>query len=245
MAKKERRGAIVERVRNARTKREGAVRLDKGAMMFFARDPDEDATPENKHIRGYFESRDGTEVRRWLEERFKKSDVAREKPLDWKPVIEVEIEEDRWGYRRRGDKSEERQTQVKAEVDRYYLALSNDKTEWFKLGWHQCDPLSSTCLPEEDRLIAASQFGVGPKAAGAHNALTIPSVSGRKSRVWYTEELWLGLNQVFDNLDHTRATIQDMLGTKKGLAMLAEVGAGAKRLAAGQMTAEEVPNGSG
>lgn len=239
MRRKERKGSVIRRVTHARTSRVGVVRLDKDGMMFFARDPDIDETPDTRGTIERFESKDGAAVEAWLYQRLSKN-LKPDKPLDWLPVIEVEVGEgDRYYYRSsRRERSEERQTAVSAEMDRYYLALVADKSEWRKLKWHQLDPASSTLVAVEDQLSTSETYAPGPKAKDTNHdrVFALPSIREKKSVVAYTDELWAGLTQVFDNLDGTVKTIRDMLGTKKGLALIAEVGAGVKRLGSGDMT---------
>lgn len=245
--KKDRKGTIVRRIENKRTERVGTVRLDKSDMTFFARDPDIDETPETRGQIEYYESKDGADVGRWVTARIAKP-MRLGKPLTWLPVIEVKIDADFERGSRRSE-TEERSTHVRAEIDRYYVALTNDRTEWLKLAWHEVDPESASALAEEDRLAAASPYAHGPKwvQPGGGNrsrhryyerssVFALPLLDGDESVVAYTPELWAGLSQIFDNLDKTASTIQSMLGTKKGLALITELGAGAKQLAAGSMT---------
>lgn len=240
---KQRKGRVVEHVKNDKTKREGTVRLDSKAMIFFARLPDEEKTADLTAQTSYFESADGKEVKRWLVEQLQKADMTG-KPLEWIAVIEVSVEEDD-GYNYGRDGEEERQVGIKADIDRYHIALSLDKSEWVRLNWEQLDKDATEFVAEADRLVAAKHYGHGPKYLVGRDSwnkpdiFTLPSVSNDRSFVRYTDDLWAGLNHVFDNLENSRKTIQQLLGTKKGLLILAEVGAGAKRLTSGEISATD------
>lgn len=245
-SKKQRVGRVVEHQKNEKTKREGVVRLDAKAMMFFSRIPDEVKTADIKTKHFYFESRDGNEVKRWLRAELAKADI--DKPLQWLPVISVEVSTDdtNWHRRHRSERTEQREESVQVTIDRYYLALSLDKTEWVTLTWAQLDKEETEFVAEEDRIAASRHYGHGPKYVTGRDhyndpeIFTLPSVSGSQSYVPYTDDLWAGLTQVVENIANTRATIAKLLGTKKGLLMIAEIGAGAKRLSAGTVAVEEI-----
>lgn len=247
MPRGERKGSVVETVRNDKTQREAKVRMEKGTFYFFCRLPDEDVTAENAHSREYFESKDAHEVREWARQHIKKSEKKHR--LDWKPVIRVDFDRPERYHRNRDD--EKREVRLSAELTRFYVALSHDKTQWLKLDWAQVDEHSATALDEDDRLAQAEKFWKGPKApkdahswhhSSSEKPFTLPLITGDRSYVAYTEELWAGLNEVLNALENSADTLVDMLGTKKGLVAIAQVGAGVKRLTAGTIAAEDNPN---
>lgn len=240
---RERKGAIVERIKNPKTKREGVLRMEKGSFMFFCRLPDEELTAENSHSREYFESKDAAEVKSWIQERIKKSEKKHR--LDWKPVIQVDFDRPDTGGRRRRD-DEQREIRISAEMTRFYVALSQDRTQWLKLDWDNVDPSSATALDEDDRLSHAENFRKGPAAKKEESyysrtvkPFTLPLIEGDRSYVAFTEELWAGLNEVMDTLERSAVTLVEMLGTKKGLAAIADVGAGLKRLGSGSIAPQQ------
>lgn len=46
----------------------------------------------------------------------------------------------------------------------------------------------------------------------------------------YTEDLWLGLEQLAKGIEQQRKFLRDLLGSKRGIAMLQAVGAGERPL---------------
>lgn len=238
MSRTERKGAVVTRIKDKKTGREGAVRLDKGTMMFFARVPDVELTIETKG-RPYFESRDGKEVERWLALQLKKD----EKPhaLTWLGVIEIEFDvSTESGRYSRDSHAQERKIKVGVEIDRFLIALSEDETQWLKLKWAECDEKSSAYVEPEDRLQRAERFKNGPKAQlhSWDKAFKLPVYYDGHNYLAYTDELWAGLNEVIDTLARSGDTLKALMTTKKGIATIAEVGAGLKRLGSGSIAPE-------
>lgn len=242
--KTDRKGGIVSRMQNKRTGRAGVMRLDKTSMTFFARVPDEGSTHENRGKIEYFESKDGREVERWLEAVLKKT--ITETAVRWLPVVEVthSIDDDDYRSRRR-HREQMRSIGVRASINRYWIALTSDGKKWLTLSWEQADEASTGCLAPEDRLAAASDWRDGPKAEhdgmyrDADRAFSLPWFEGDEAIVEHTDELWAGLVEVLTTLERSGKTLSEMVGTKKGLKMIAEVGAGMKRLTSGSITAEK------
>lgn len=226
-----RKGSIVERVRDDKTRREGIIRLDKGSMTFFARIPD-DAPPSERPA--MMESKDGGAVKDWLVKELKKT-TANEL-LDWMPVVQVEVAEPGYYYGR------ETRTRAgfKVHIARYYLALTRDRREWLKLKWEQADEESVAVLPPEDRVASSEKFRSGPggeekSAVRSHHGDRImrglPFFDSNTNYLPYTPEAWAGLLNVIDTVNTAEKNIRELVGTKKGLAMLMDNGV--KQLNAG------------
>lgn len=217
-------GAVVEWVEHRSTKRRAPIRLDKSNMTFFAWEKVEDMPTIDP-----FHSKDGGEVRAWLYKQLARtSDADR---LEWLPVIEVRAKGER-AYRYRDD-DDGKGEEIEVNVSRYWLALTRDKREWRKLRWVECDPESAGAIPEDDRYAASSRYADGPKAVSTNHYTTptvfrLPSVGGRGERnvLHYTPELWRALMMVVKQVEASRKILQDLVGTKAGIATLAEVGAG-------------------
>lgn len=233
---KERSGSIIEKVRNEKTQRESAVRLEKRTMTFFARVPDVDAATDRNRL--YFESKDGAQVKSWLV-----TELAKTLPgdlLKWLPVIEVSVkEEDRWV--RRSRQGEQRTVGLTIQADRYWIALTKNRQQWLTLPWASCDEESATMIPPEDRVRAAGKFKDGPMSDQVikyqNRAWAFPSISegGDASYLEFSPDLWVGIQQVINTIERERESVRALLATKKGIKQLIEIGSGAKRLGAGAM----------
>ncbi len=221
------RGAIVEKVESRKTHRTGVIRLDKRSMEFWARADDTDTTQEP------FVSKDGREVRAWLLKQLDRTSEADR--LEWIPVVQVSYGGES-SHRYREDHTTGHS--LKVEMDRYWLALTHDKREWRKLPWDSCDPDSPVVVPENDRYAASRRYAEGPasQSLGENTkAFRLPSFkssyySGRDTVLEYTPELWKGLLAVIEAIKTARGTIEQMLGTKQGVAVVAEIGAGKAQL---------------
>ena len=226
---KQYKGAIVERVEHPATKRTGVIRLDKRSMTFFARENDTETTHEP------FASSSGHEVREWLLEQLKHTTDANN--LEWIPVVQIEHGGDSHHYWRDSSK-EEFSESVKLEIKRYYLALTRDKREWRQLPWESIDSASSTCLPENERYAASRKYAEGPKSPNLNSythAFRLPAFEGRgdhrdKVVLPFTPELWDGLCLIVKRIKDAREVIAELVGTKKGVETVTEVGAGRKQL---------------
>jgi len=227
-----RKGAIVERVRNDKTRREGVVRLDKSSMTFFARVPDNAAAHDRPAM---MESKDGSEVARWLREQLAKSTAS--ELLTWLPVVEVSVSEPGYYYGR--DRSATR-AGFEVTLARFYLALTADKSEWVRLSWEEADAESVAALRPEDRVASSKKFRAGPGNAKATETRTaygdkimraLPFFDNGTNYLPHSVELWAGLVQIVETVNAAEAHIRHLVGTKAGLAQLLDDGV--KRLAAG------------
>lgn len=219
-------GAIVERVEHHKTKRQGVVRLDKGSMTFFAWENDNDRQVEP------FTSSSGAEVRRWLLDQLARTTDGMR--LDWVPVVEIEQGEGRTYYSRHQQDLDE---SLAFTASRYFIALTLDKREWRRLKWEECDPESPAALAEQDRYAASTKYDEGPKSKELNRytkAFTLPHFSDRghsaKVVLPYTHELWAGLCLVAQHVADSRKMLSEVLGTRQGVARLAEIGAGRAQL---------------
>lgn len=224
-------GAIVQTVRDERTKREAPMRLDKSDMTFWAMAGSEPSSP-------YFQSKDGGEVELWLERELAKT--SENDRLVWFPVVEVAVRDDNHGWSRPRTKDNDITTGFSVDVERYFIALTRDEREWRRLDWEQCDDDSPGCVPPNDRYAQSHNYAKAPKhelfKPGAttygvrDKPFVLPSMaklgSGAKSVLPYTPELWAGLLQVVQRIDAERAALDKLTGTKAGLDVLAKVGAG-------------------
>jgi len=222
------RGGIVEWVEHRVTKRRAPIRLDKGRMMFWARPVDGDETVKP------FSSTEGRKVRDWLMEQLARTTEADR--LEWVPVIAINHERDRHGYYR--EEPEVKQADLSLKVERYWIALTKDEREWRKLAWAACDPRSSGCVPDNDRYSQSSEYDYGPKSdqLSYHTKpFILPSYRGsrraRESTVLpYTAELWAGLLLLIKQIKSSGKTLEDLVGSKAGMEVMMELGAGTKVL---------------
>lgn len=220
------RGKVVEVVTHPVTKRAGKIRMDKH-LWFFARENDLDTLAEP------FSSKSGGEVKAWLLEQLKHT--TGDNNLEWQPVIQIEHGGDSRHYYRDSSK-EEYQESVELEIKRFWLALTRDQREWRQLPWEACDEDSSTFLPDNDRYAASRKFAFGPKAERSpyDEAFRIPSFGlrghGAKITVAFTPDLWAGLLLITKQLKAARVLIEDLVGTKKGVAAVSQIGAGTGQL---------------
>ncbi|SRR6266516_1131673 len=217
-------GAIVEKIEHPTTKRAGVVRLDKRSMTFFAREDDSDLTAEP------FASKDGAKVHAWL--RVRLGHTTQKDRLDWVPVIEIK-NDSKSGYRYRGEENMHGE-QLDVEIDRFWIALTQDEREWRKITWVEGDLKSSGSIPENDRYAQSRRFGQGPKSTELtswNKPFVLPSFL-REGQVVvpYTPELWKGLLQVIRQIAATRELLKEMIGTKDGIAAVTEIGAGRQTL---------------
>lgn len=215
-------GARVTKVTHYKTKREGWVMLDKADMTFWATAGEGDSAL-------YFESKDGREVERWLETNLGKA--LETDRLEWKPVAKVKIKTNSW-------REEEDGVEFEIEIDRYWVALTKDRREWRHLPWDACDPESSTMVADLDRFGQSTFHGKGPKHEACLDStarpswqtkekpMVFPHMTGDVSYVWWTPELWAGLNEIIAQVKSARAALKQMLGTKAGLETVTQVGAG-------------------
>lgn len=222
--RKQWKGAVVEWVEHRNTKRRAPIRLDKSSMTFFAWEKVEDMPTIDP-----FHSKDGGEVRAWLYKQLARTSGA--DALDWQPVIDVRAHGDR-KYRYRDDDDGDGQ-EIEVEIARYWIALTRDGREWRKLKWAACDPDSAGTIPESERYAASDRYADGPKAVATSSyvkptVFRLPSVGERGGRnvLLYTPELWRALKMVVKQVEASRRILQDLVGTKAGIATLAEVGAG-------------------
>lgn len=219
-------GAIVEWVEHSKTKRRAAIRLDRGSMTFWARADEADLQSEP------YTSQKGSEVRAWLLKQL--AFTTDENIMEWVPVVKIEH-----GGERRHRYRDEAQTfgdSLSVEIDRFYLGLTRDQREWRKLRWESCDPTSLTVVPENERYAASDRYAEGPKSEklnkvyGTEKPFRLPSFKdkyqGEETVIPYTPELWAGLLLIVEQMERSRKTLRELVGTKAGIARLAEVGAG-------------------
>lgn len=233
MSWKHLRGAIVERVEHPITHRKSNLRLDRRSMWFFAREDESDPRAEP------FAAKDGDKVRAWLLEQLSRTSAA--EALEWQPVIEIEHGGDSHHYFR-DDSKQEHSESLSVKAKRYWIALTHDQREWRKLKWEEADEESSTCIAAPDRYSASSKYADGPKADSAgtyasHRIFRLPSFDekhdGSKVVIAFTPEIWLALQQICGHLKAMRQTLGELVGTKKGVAVLAEIGSGKSQLLLG------------
>lgn len=224
-------GAIVDRLKNEKTKREAVIRLDKRSMTFFCKIGD--VTRQDK---------DGGVVKAWASMELEKA--TDEFLLKWIPVIEATIDAgDNSGMRYRG--GEGNTEGVKFDVDRYYVAKAKDEPygeTWVRLAWEQCNPDSPGRLDERDMYSRSSSF-VTPRGVpyerpdeGRRTIFRLPSINWPDHRRYYlpySPELWAASMQILAVIKDARETVQRLFGTKDGQAHLLAVGAGAKLLLSG------------
>lgn len=224
MSNRHLRGAIIEHIEHPKTKRVGVIRLDKKRMMFYARENDADAMTEP------FANANGFLVKQWLLEQLKFSTDAQN--MDWQPVISIssEGERDRYSYR---DQKEYHGESIEVKIDRYYIGLTRDERQWLKLSWAECDPKSTSHVPENERYGVALKYGIGPKSPDIsdHNKpFRFPSFKDGYRRdesiLPYTPELWAALTEILETLARSRETLKNLITTKAGIETLKTVGAG-------------------
>lgn len=226
----QRKGAIIERVEHHTTKRTGVIRLDKRGMWFFAREVDGDVNSPP------FESKDGSAVREWLMKQLARTTA--DDRLEWLPVVKIEYGGEKKGRYR--DESQVHGESMELEVNRFYIALSKDKREWRKLTWEECEPNSSTVLPENDRYAASERFRDGPRAEQQGyrkpDPFRLPQFNDgggygdSTTYLPFTADLWRGLLQVCKQIAAARSTLKELVGTKQGVGVLGEIGAGKSQL---------------
>lgn len=227
-----RKGAIVDRVTDVTTGRDGVVRLDKSRMIFFA-----ELGNEREETYTSAESTDGGAVKRWLAAHLARTAITDR--LQWIPVIEInDSSNEDSSYGRRHEKGLRARCSV--EIERYYLALTLDQRQWKKLAWEQCDADSPGRLSDDEMYGSSADFRPGPKAEDTRHraAFSLPwfkgdSYYGREIIVAYTPELWDGFRAVVAAIEGSRATLADMISSKKGIATIAAVGAGHGRMLLG------------
>lgn len=220
------RGAVVEKVESRVTKRTGVVRLDKRSMTFFAREVDTDFPTQP------FASKDGATVRNWLQTQLDRTSAADR--LDWVPVVEVKAGGEGGHHYYRDDKQEHEQS-LSITINRYYLALTHDEREWRKLQWEACDPKSVGNVPENDRYAQSHKYGEGPKTQNpGEKPFILPSYKPHRysggTVLHYTPELWKGLLLIVKQIEAQRKLLAELIGTKDGIAGVAEIGAGRQTL---------------
>src|SRR3954468_9554633 len=236
---KYRRGAVVERVVHEKTQNAGVVRLDKRTMIFFAEYGEEAAYVSA-------ESEDGRAVRRWLLWHLAKS--TEKQKLDWVPV--VEIDDNVESYRHSRDDNDENQYTAKmgVKIERYFLALTHDKTEWRVLPWESCSDDSPTQLDDAVRFVSSKRFRNGPKFVTTNRFHTegrfaLPHFDkgsdGATTYLRYTPELWAGLLAIVERVDETRQQLRKLVGSKQGIETVSALGAGRGALLLG--SGEEKP----
>jgi hypothetical protein len=216
-------GAVVETIVHPKTKREARMRLDKRTMWFHVTIGDGEA-------REYFESKDGTAVRQWAMGRL--ALTTDETKLDWKAVIEVAVSGSE-SWRTRYDSPSKRDESVKISINRYWVALTSDETEWRSIQWEQGDDDSPTAIEPALRYAQSREFWPGPKSkkigSGFHmqKPFTIPYFDGGgKSYLPYDPMLWAGLVEMCDTVKRAMDTMQNIIQSKRGMATLKAVGAG-------------------
>lgn len=230
-------GPIVEKVEHPQTKRVGVIRLYKGSMSFFARETDGD--PQQPP----FVHKDGGKVREWLLQQLARTTEGA--GLEWLPVVEiVHGGERRHRYR---DETQAHGESMALEFRRYFIALTLDKREWRRLPWESADPESATALADAERWAASDHYDKGPRhprvlEGGAYptKAFRLPHFSdnynGQKVVIAYTPDLWRGLLMVNAQIAASRKALERFVGTKDGVAMVAELGAGTRQLLLGSGT---------
>lgn len=223
MSWKHLKGAIVKHVEHTVTKRTGVIRLDKRHMWFFARENDLDLLTEP------YAAKDGGDVEAWLLLQLKHTSA--DNNMEWIPVVAIEHGGDSHHYYR--DSSQQEQSEsIDVTLKRYFIGLTRDEREWRKLDWEECDPASSTCIPDNERYAASRKYGIGPKGdrSSFEKPFRLPHFtergSGDKIVVAFAPELWAGLVLIVKQIKLARENIAKLVGTKEGVATLAEIGTG-------------------
>lgn len=221
-----RKGAIVERLVNEKTRKRGVVRLDKGSMTFFARYPDDAPGIERPD---QFESKIGSEVTAWLKKRLAKTEGS--ELLEWIPIAMVKLSKDNNYGRNAGALH----GGFSLDCSRFYVALLRDKTYWLQLEWAQCDSSHAAALAPEDRVSSARNFLPGPASATERGGLrsqwgdpivrSFPFARREEHYLPHTPELWAALRQVVNTIGSAEEHIRKLLTTKDGLKELLEGGA--------------------
>lgn len=214
-------GAIVEKLNDSRTGRSAVIRLDKGSMMFSC------------EIGGVIaKSKDGREVRDWAKAQLEKTDE--ETRLSFFPVIEVAVtERDRYGSYR--DDTAKR-AQIGFKIDRFYVAEKVIGHEWVRLKWHQADPRSAQRIPIDDQRAETEtfwQYKVKEHGGGHSKPFRVPmkrdnTYEGDVYYLPYSEAAWAGLKHLLKAIENSSKTLEEMLSTAEGNAVLNAIGEGKK-----------------
>lgn len=226
-------GAVVETFEHDKTKRVAQIRLEKSSGYFHT-------VIETAGVPETFESTELSKVRSWLREQLKTT--SDDFILEWKPVIELHTTKGDRGYGRSRD--EQHEGGLRLSASRYWLALTPNQHEWRKIDWGQGDEDSPNVVPAAERYALSERYANGPKLP---DHLAIDRWGSRREKpfrlpyheadrdepkyvIEYKAELWEGLMHIIRTLGDMRKTIGEMVSTKTGLAVLAEIGAGSAQL---------------
>jgi hypothetical protein len=211
-------GAIVEKLQDSRTGRSAVIRLDKGSMTFSC------------EIGGVIaRSKDGRVVRDWAKAQLEKTDE--ETRLSFFPVIEVRAtDRERHSYYR-GDR--QKHALIGFTIDRFYVAEKVIGHEWVQLKWHQADPRSAQRIPIENQRVSAEPFWqYKTKEHGGYSTpFHVPikrdnTYEGDVYYLPYTEATWAGLKHLLKVIENSSKTLEEMLSTAKGNAVINAIGEG-------------------
>lgn len=221
--RKDRRGAIVEKVEHSETKRKGELRLDKTRMTFFAE------LGEGPSYTSA-ESEDGRLVRDWLMWHLAKTTA--DQILEWIPVVQINPDDESRRYDRDDETDNAKSARCAVAIERFFLALTNDGTEWRVLTWEEASDDSPTQLDDADRFVASKKYRDGPKAVKTsrfhdEKRFTLPYFEkGGSTFLRYTPELWAGLLAIVERVDETRKQLRRIISDKQGVASIEALGAG-------------------
>jgi hypothetical protein len=178
---------------------EADIYFNKDTMIFSARLNGE-----------FFQSKNGIDVENWLIEQLKAANN-----LDWIPVICV-LDTEHGSYRYNNRDLELHQIAI--DVSRFYVAALPDGTIR-AVDWD---------TPKSKRNQHQSTAHTWPsrtdKAVMVDGKIKLPANDEQTYILAYTEELWVGLNELMVSIDKLRNKLHQMLKSDDGIKKIATVG---------------------